>query len=384
MAKCVDLMATWSWQLTDSGFNPVGELTNIKEPKLSIPLGKVNTASFTIRLDNPLMNYLNDTSAYLKVYRKVSGGTNNLLFTGPIQTIQEASSGDTASCQVNAAGAGWIMTKRLTGKNPNGEGIKFASGTSRAKRFVELLTKCNEEAETHIDYETGPIECTSTNGYESTPFRYLSEVLNDLSNTAEGFDWRIIPLENYEAGAVTSQKIGRLITKDKIGEAKPDAAFEWGTGRNNVSSFTRIIDKTTTINKDFHLLSSGVAELPVEGKLEETSKGISLAESQSKYNLLEEVISASILSKELREKLVNANLEVRKQPRQTIAFEPVPDDGTGRVPTYKTDYDIGDTIPIRIMLNEEERLKAEVRVWGVEFAFDENKKETTSLTLTIE
>jgi hypothetical protein len=376
-------MPTWSWQLTDSSFVPVGELTNVKEPKLSIPLSKTNTASFTIRLDNPLVNYLNDTSAYMKIYRKIGTGIANLLFFGPVQTVQEVSTGDQATLQVNASGISWVFSKRLTGKASNGEGIKFPSGTNRAKRFVELLEACNTESETHIDFTTGPIECTSTNGYESTPYRYLSEVLNDLSQTAEGFDWRIVPIDNYMEGKVTGTKIGKFYTKDVIGENRPDAAFEWGTGRHNVQSYTRTIDKTTSINKDFHLLSSGVAELPLEGTIPSV-KGITLAESEAKYGRLEELLSASILSKELRERLLNANLEVRKQPRQTIAFQPEIDDGSGRVPTYKEDFDIGDTLPIRIKYNEETRFEGTVRVYGVEFAFDENKKETQSLTFALE
>src|SRR6516164_7930109 len=116
-------MPTWSWQLTDSSFVPVGELTNVKEPKLSIPLSKTNTASFTIRLDNPLVNYLNDTSAYMKIYRKIGTGIANLLFFGPVQTVQEVSTGDEATLQVNASGISWVFSKRLTGKASNGEGI---------------------------------------------------------------------------------------------------------------------------------------------------------------------------------------------------------------------------------------------------------------------
>lgn len=362
-------MAIWSWQLTDSAFNPVGEILNAKEMKLALPLNKINTASFNIRLDNPLASTISTDLGFVKIYRE-----KVLLFFGPIITVAEVGEGDNATMQVNCSGPEWIFSQRLCGRTYRGG--KFLAANARSAKFVEELVARNIDAELHIDYTTGPISGGSTAIYETTPFRTLAEVLNDLSNTAEGFDWEVYPVDNYSAGEVKGTKIGRLVIANAITTARPNAVFEWGIGRNNISSFTRNIDRSTLTNRAYNFTSGG-PEAPGAPTVVAES-----AESIAKWGLQEDLISAAIQSTELRQALVNENIEVRKEPRQTIVFQPVTDDGTGRVPTLTKDFNVGDSVRVRIVLNGSTHFDAMVRVWGAEYALDENLKETQTLTLS--
>lgn len=358
-------MAQWQWLLTDAAFNPVGEILNARERKLILPLNKVNTASFKLRLDNPLVEQLATDLGYVKVYRN-----KVLMFYGPLISVQEVGEGDVSSLVATCSGPEWILTQRLSGKTA--AGIKLASGITMSTRFVELLAASNAEGETHIDYTTGPITGGSSVGYETTPFRTLAEILNDMANTANGFDWYVYPKENFSGGALLNQKIGRLALASAINAIQENAVFEWGTGRSNVAKFTRVVDRSTLANRVFHIGPGGP---------EATGSPTVSAEepvSISQWGLQEALVSASILNNTLRQEFVNENIVVRKQPRQTIALDPAGDDGTGKIPQLGIDFNIGDSIHFRT-----DRLGDNlVRVWGAEFTLDENNKEVQTLTLS--
>jgi hypothetical protein len=365
-------MAKWTWEITDAAFNPIGEILNAKERKLTLPLNKVNTASFKIRLDNPLAESLSTDLGYIKIHRN-----GLLLFYGPLISVQEVGEGDNSSMHITASGPEWIFSQRLAGKTF--EGIKYTleQKVTRAEGIRFLLRATNESSETHIDFETGPVSTTGFVAYESPPFKLISEVFNDLGNTAEGFDWAVHPLENISGNGVFSQKIGRLEIVDVIGTKQDNAVFEWGTGRNNISYFSRTLDRSTLLNRAYHIGPGGP---DATGSPTETAQD---ASSIATYGLQEGVISASILNNELREKLVKENVEVRKNPRQTIIFQPSLDDETGRVPVLGKDFNVGDIVRARIVLDKVEHLPiSEVRVWGAEFTLDDNEKETQTLTLS--
>lgn len=359
-------MATeWSWQIADSAFKPLGDILNFHEAKLALPLNKINTASFQVRLDNPLAESMISDLGYIKIYRN-----KVMLFYGPLITVAEVGSGDNASMQVNAAGPEWFFSQRLLGKTA--AGIKMTGAEARSAKFVSLLNGTNIES--HIDYTTGPISGGSTAIYETTPFRTLAEVLDDMSNTAEGFDWDIIPQENVVNSVVTSQKIGRLVAANVLMAEQANAVFEWGVGRHNIASFTRTVDRSTLANRCYNITAAGPEAAGAPTVVAEN------AESIATYGVQEVLVNASILSTALRQALVNENVEVRKNPRQTIAFAPTT--GGVNVPILGVDFKVGDSVRVRLVQKEAIHFDAMVRVWGAEFSLDENLKEVQTLTVS--
>lgn len=345
---------------------------NYREFKLPIFINKVRQCSFKLRLDNPLSGLLLTSShpMYIKAYRN-----QKLMFYGPAITVQEVgqtgSSAEEFALQVNALGPEWIFAKRLVGKTATG--LKWASGTQRAVRFRELLAAMvTEGAPTLINLTNSTIQSTSTAAYETTPFRTLTEVLSDISETFEGFDWIVNP----EEFGNTLKYIATLECKDAIGSSQPNAVFEWGTGRANIANYTRVIDRTEQINKAYHITTAGPEAPGAPTVLKQD------VASKETWGYQEALIQASILNTALRESLAEENIKVRKSPRQTIAFQPVPDDGTGRVPQIFTDFGIGDTIRARIALKNLVHFDALVRCYGCTFELDEQLRETQVLTLS--
>lgn len=361
----------WSVQVENAAFKPVGEVLNYREFKLPIFVNKVRQCSFKMRLDNPISETLLTATEprYIKVYRN-----QKIVFHGPAITVQEVgqsgSNAEESALQVNALGPEWVFAKRLVGKTA--AGLKWASGTARAVQFRELLeTMKGEGFPTRINLGAATITSTSKAAYETTPFRTLAEVLADISETFEGFDWIVNP----EEFAATGKYIGALNCEDIIGTTKSNAVFEWGVGRANIANYTRVIDRTEQINRDYHITTAGpeAPGAPTVTKQDGTS--------QSTWGLQEATIQASILNQTLRESLAEENINVRKVPRQTIAFQPVPDDGTGRVPQIFTDFGIGDKIRARIALKGTVHFDALVRCYGCTFELDEALRETQVLTL---
>lgn len=362
-------MALWSIILQNSAFEQVGQFVNVAEHKTDVALNKTRTFQMKVRLDNVLAPVLAVNSGLEPLYFEVQRNGVEM-FHGPLMTLQEAGDENGATLQVNAAGPEIIFASRLINTETPGkqiEGLKLLSGVQRAVRFKELLDIQNARSPTHIDSLAGPIESTNTGAYETTSFRTLAEVLQDMYSQAEGFDWYVKPQP------ASANEIGRLIIQDVIGTNQPGAAFEWGAGRTNVSSFTRIVDLTNLTNSGWNVSPSGpeATSAPTIQKLD--------AEAIEKWGLHEAMVPLSALNITMREAITLEALNYRKKPRQTVAFQPATDDGTGRVPQFEQDFGVGDFVPLRIVYNQVEHLDAMMRCWGASFAVNKDGKETQTI-----
>lgn len=361
-------MAVWSFQLSDLAFNPVGEILNAQNRTVNFGLSRPGTASVTIRLDNPLIPFLDQGMGYIKAYRDSS-----LLFFGPIVGIQEAGQREDATLAVTASDASWILAHRLAGKTP--AGIVIAAAKDRAQIVKDFIDAANAENETHID-TTGTIAAASASTYQANAYKPISECLADLAASLDGFDWLFLPRENFFGGVVSSSKIASFYAQPVIGTTKPEAIFEWGVGRRNVVSYNRAIARDTQANKVYHNVDSGAdaAGYPTVSQLD--------SDSIARWGLMEDLAQADLLDNGLRQQLVNEHVRIRSQPRQVIEFQPHIDDGTGRVPNFGVDYGIGDMVRARIKYGSRLRVDSLVRVFAVSFALDTEGLETTTLTLS--
>lgn len=358
----------WSLQLTDLAFNPVGEVLNASGRAINVGLGRVDTASFLIRLDNPLVKYLDGDLGYVKAYRN-----GVLMFFGPVISTEEAGERESATLAVNAAGAPWVLAHRLVGKTATG----FVQATLRDRALIvkDMIDAANAENETHIA-TTGSISAASASSYQASPYKPLSECLTDLAATLDGFDWRFLPVENFAAGVVTGQKIGTFSAAPVLGSTRGEAIFEWGAGRNNTVSYKRARTRDTQANKVYHNIDAG-PDQPNAPTVTQSD-----ADSIAKWGLLEDLAQADILDNGLRQRLVDEHVRVRKNPRQTLEFQPHLDDASGRIPQYGTDYSVADTVRVRVGYNGVTRYDVLMRVWAANFSIDDMGVETLSLTVS--
>lgn len=364
-------MAAWSFILTDNNHIPVGEILNAGDRKVAIPLSKLATASFNVRLDNPLADSLMTTSGYVKAYRD-----RQLHFHGPIISAEEVVDREKATVAVNCVGSGWILSKRLAGKSASGQ--VFGSATDRAQIVKALIDASNTEGETGIDTSLASISAASTVTYTAGPYKPISECVNDLSLAIDGFDWMIDPLENYVNGEVTSEKIGTFRAAPVIGASRPESLFEYGGVRSNIFSYKRIVSRDTQANKVYHITPGGA------GLTTSVITAINTA-SISDWKLLEDLAQADLLDPTMRQQFADEHVRVRKSPRQIIEFTPHGAlAGTDRLPEFGVDYDVGDQLPARATYGRVTRFDATFRVWGVAFDIDALGRESPVLTLAEE
>lgn len=375
-------MASWAFIFTDKNFVPQGEVLNASDRQVALPLSKYTTASFKVRLDNPLADDLATVNGYIKAYRRTRTTPWSLRHFGPIISAEEAGDRNGGTIAVNSVGAGWILTKRIAGKSA--AGTVFSTATDRALIVKSLIDAANAEVpapdltgETGITTDGGVISAASAVTYAAGPYKAISECMNDLSVAFDGFDWMLDPLENFANGAVTSPKIASFRAAPLIGtDASASAIFEWGTGRNNIDSYTRAVTRDTQANLVYHIAPSGPA-YPVLSAID--------AQSITDYRLLEDLAAADLIDAGMRQNLVNEHVKVRRNPKQIISFTPhIDPNDAGRLPIFGSEFDVGDTVRARVAFNGVVRFDVLVRVYGISFEIDPSGVERQALTLVEE
>jgi hypothetical protein len=363
-------MSQWAWVLTGNDFRPVGEVLNTYDLACAFPLSKLDTASFRVRVDNPLADQLLTCKGYLKGYR---GGV--LRYMGPVISAEENVERDNGSVAVNSVGAGWIFSKRFAGKSAAGD--VSTTATDRAVRFTSLLGTCNTENDTHIQVLAA--SAASSVIYSTGAYKKLTTCLQELSAGADGFDWRVLPIDNFDNGVVMGSKIGNFVAQPLIGSPHANAVFEHGIEtRHNIASYRRTVTREDQANKIFHNAAPGpdAPGYPTVSALD--------TDSISDWGLLEDLADADLLDLTLRTQLVGEHRDIRKQPRQRVDFTPIASFDPAMVPQFGVDFDVGDVVPARAIRGGVTRWAGEFRVWGVSFTVDINGVEQMTVSLVDE
>lgn len=368
-------VAEWSFVYCDRDSVPQGEILNVAERKVALPLNSLSTASFKIRLDNPLAEPMMSLEGFVKAYRN-----GVLMFHGLLLSCQESIDHESATCVVNCIDCGWLLNKRYAGKSKTGT----VFGAMARSQIVEtlILVTANLDGPLGVDALSVPNGAQGglMTGYTAGPYKLIYEILKEMSAGTDGFDWRFLPVENYVDGAVVNSPYGdpyksQFYASTVIGEQKPDAVFEFGVGRNNVHRYERQITRETQANKIYNNAQAGpdAPGYPTVSALD--------AASVEDWYLMEDLVAADLVTQTHRQTLVNAHRDVRAQPRQVVNFVPHIDDGTGRVPELGQDFDLGDQIRGRFAYNNMMLLDAYMRLYGVSYEIDSEGTERSTFTL---
>lgn len=341
--------AKWRIVLTDRSFVPQGELRNVGGISFLSSLSKLATGSFTVRLDNRHIDRLAACDGYIKLYRDTT-----LRCVGPIITAEETAQRNEQSLAVTFADQGWILGKRLAGKAATGG--QWTTVTDRALIFKAILDALNAESDTGISTATYTLSAGSSITYKAGPYRSSLEVLQELGGALDGFDWRIVPLENWSSGSLSGSKVGSIQAQPLIGTTKNNAVFEYGVGtRSNVLSYSKIRSRDGQANRVFHLGNDPATPVSSDN-----------AAAQTAWGLLEDVVSLDMSDQTLRTKLVQEHTQVRGYPRDLIRMTPHIDPGvTGRLPLPFVDYDIGDVVKFNAVAAGKVRFSGVVRVYAI-------------------
>jgi hypothetical protein len=189
-------------------------------------------------------------------------------------------------------------------------------------------------------------------------------------------------------------QFGALDVAPAFGQTQPNIAFEYGTGQDNVAEWSDVGDSTTLANRAVSL-PSGFPDNAVDMPIQWDD-----APAIADRGLYETVVAADLQTSDLRTKLVQEHVRVRKMPRRVISFTPIaeaPDIPLAerRVPRLFADYQLGDVVTFRaverfpitdtagtiIGSSEQKTADLRMRVFGAELTLDDNGIAQTRLTL---
>lgn len=342
----------WTFVLTDRAGAPLGELRDATARALRLPLNRLPTLSFTVRVDNPMAEHLVKQDLTLVKGYDDSTGTKTLRFIGPVVSSEKSRGREGGSVAVTAAGPAWRLGHRLLGKNPAGATFGTAVSTiDRGEIAGQILDALNNgnASTVHTDAaDTGIRRGTITASALSYagPWRYkqADEAISELSAALDGFDWEIAPVE--PTADTIGVQIGSLNAAPILGQTQTNSVFEFGTGRHNVEDWRDIGDSSGLANRG-HNLPPGFPDNATQ-QVVTSDDTVSIGER----GLHETVIPGDLVVDTLRQQLVTEHIRIRKVPRRVITFSPIAEDSTApaserRVPVLFVDYNVGDIVPFR-------------------------------------
>ena len=335
---------------------PLGSIEQADNRSVSIALSRQRTASFTLALDNPLVDVLSSQPCRVKVYDGVNAAP--LIHGDVIDAEEVAREGGRGTVQFNVADPFWMLAKRLIGRSSTG----YTNGTAlapveRGAIAKDIVDMVNAVSETGIRTNASVVPAGATYVGPWT-FKPASEAINELAATIDGFDWVLEPIE-YTAGKVCDFK-----TYGALGTFQSNASFEYGHGKHNVKSYRNPWTRQTQLNLGW--------SLPQGWPDNATSAPLSSQDTDSSntWGLMEEVIPSDLGVDTLRSQLVQEHVQVRRNPRELWSFDPILNLGSAQVPVFGQDYNVGDLVPLRIKVRGSDgvirtRVDAVVRVFEV-------------------
>jgi hypothetical protein len=340
----------------------ISEINNAKNMQLQQNVSKPNTASFDIRADNSVAQYVENGQNWVAAWR--DGVPYHL---GPIVNVEESGDSQGSRLAITSMDPAWFFKKRVVGKT--GDGRVVPGATSRGTITATLWNDTDFEVPAHIEFDGLDFAGGSITDYNPGPYRVFESVLAELTEGLDGFEWLMW------AQQTGTSDVAQWAGYDVYGVVATEAIFEYsddGKGAiNNVASYRKLTNRDQQATRVWVINRN------------ETPAGINYALDNTKINewgLLEDTIETEITDDGMRQELADEHVRIRKNPKLTYEFTPTtnPEEST-RVPRYGTEYSLGDTVRFRVKQGTRTRFDVAVRVWSVTFSLMDNGIEQLTL-----
>lgn len=367
---------------------PIGEIRNAHERQLSLGLNGLGQASFQIQQSNPMAYEITsrDADVILKVYEG-----SVLRFVGDCTNVQEVGteSGET-TLQANFADPMWRLGHRLCRKGgiaaqPNVSWTNVAPG----QVITEIIDNANREI---LDFPPGTgdtgirmgtvdsLPAVSVGSEPPWNYKPIAEAITEMqaanpTGFPGAFDFQLSPVEPTSDSI--GLKIASLDIRTRIGTNRPDVVFEYGGGSRTVRSYDFTRNRQDMLNRVFVLGADPGDDTLTVKAYNDTS--------QETHGLFEGLAPLDVGDATLRQQWAEINARVRGEARWTVDFVPsATAPRFGANPTTDGDYELGDTVRLRIKTAGTERLDANLRVYGINVTIDDQGKETVTPKLSPE
>lgn len=381
----------YRYVLTDHEGNALGELTGATGRSLQRKLNGIDTASVAVSLADPVARYLLRTrneagqpadELRLQVFRDDGTRSPRLVFYGPVVDVETIFGPTSGVAQINAASPLWYLTHRFAFKAVNAQGLPLKVNridVGRAQLVRDALVDISNESALPFFIAPGTPD-TGTVGSAAQPFdaswRNVAELmaemsagqLNNSGSGGDGFDFFIEPEEG-------GGKMGALYLVGRRGVRRPSVIFETGIGtRNNAVEARQAFTRSGLANWVYHVpevySAEDLANNPPDNPLPVVSQN--RTPSIQFRGRHEAILRDDIQDLTFRNALVDLHSYVRQNPRRIVTFQPAPEEQGDMVPRAIADYDIGDTIFLRVVAPSGAiAINDELRVYGIDTEIDD-------------
>jgi hypothetical protein len=382
----------WNFILTDLQGNVHGEVTQATARKVVLPHLRVPSATFTVPINHYLAKTMLDTDCLLKAYRTDPvTAQRDVAFHGPVVSAEETGESGVENIAVTCAGPFWRLSKRIipSSKLPTGAQYGSEAGLIDLGTIAQtILSEINGDQFTGI---VAGSHAASTSGWVGKwLLKNAAEGIAELAAGLNSFEYRVTPTEaTTYANPQNFPRIGLFDVAPTLGASKPNAIFEYGSGRANVASYKRTVSREGLLTRAMCSVSGwpdsiekvnvGTPQAPImENKYHFVE--YSDAAAGNTHGVFEEVVNdAGVLDDALRLSMAQFHINIRKNPRQLITFKPA----VNARPAPFVDYSTGDFVRARATVGGSLRFDAELRVWGTTIDIDSNGNESVELELVI-
>lgn len=363
-------MATWKMVWTNHDAVPVGEIDTAFDRKYTFRLNQPNTIEFKVPMESVIGRQIAAAPygyGLVKLYR--DGALQMVAETTSIQVLGKSGEKSVAVVATECAYPRFAAAV-LTPAAP--ESIPPTTPTQAATAFMDRVAVHGSLLN---NITIGSIGTTSSidPSLFDTGTTFL-DLLQALAFRASGFDFWFTPVSPVPT-AGNAYAVAQFNAAAIKGTTKPNAVFEYGANsRANVDEYT-----LTALAGD-QLCNTAIALGPSTS----TQGGPAVSSDSASAAIFggrERFISTDIELSSLRSDLAVMHVLKRAYPRLMLTLTPSPSDGTGAVPQFITDYDIGDIVPAKVIDNGTNLISANVRIYGVAVSLDLAGMETIELTL---
>jgi hypothetical protein len=371
-------VSPYRFVLSNRAGESFGEVQDATRRVVERSLKKPATAGFTIRGTNALVPELYAQDCLLRVYHYLPPlGQEKLVFHGIVTSLEAAVDERGPLIAATALDPAFYFTKRVVGKAAewtSGFQGQLFNGVDKVSIAQQLINTGATDSWMMLDASTYVALSGNVAVKLIGPYIKLDEAINELANTADGFEWIVEPIEFIDGSTATGGfgTIGtwRSAPQFAIGVSRPNAAFEYGPNtRANIRDFT--------FQRSWLDMANDIYSTPQDFSTGSILNHVNYT-SLATHGMYDDVIdSGEVTNDTLREQVANYHLALRSEPRNVVTFSPVvdPDERGQMTPLFDWDYFVGDTVPIKINTEEDKTLvSGGLRLWKMSVEIDQQDR----------
>lgn len=341
--------ALWQFFIAESeNMTRIADISlECRDKSFSLSLNRPGSFSFTMPLFTEWKSYLNPAEHCI-----IAAKNHNVVWSGPIWTKTE----DFAEQKISLGAVGWfqelherfLTLQDYTYSTTNDGTIAFnLLGIANAQE-VESVAR-----PTHITAGTNTSQHDITKTFSR--WQNIGEEITNLTQIEAGFDFVIDPV---------TREMNIHAWDDYVDNT--EAIFGFNFGPKNVTGVTRDTNAEDMHNQYFITGQYGTAEAHDVTSIEQ-------------FGLKQEVINVTeIKDVNILGAVANAELEVNKNPRIIINFDPKAEGFVENVPRFFEDYNLGDKVYLTAKRDGAEIINQGIRIFGIQFDIDINGMEKVS------